>query len=106
MVETLFRPTCAGWQDSLHNLQRRARFCVEFWGGGVFPAGLMFRTLRIFLLVIACGAVAALAVTVVQSEDASYMVHEWLHREQYAKYDQLIVDVAQKHGMPPTLIKA
>lgn len=66
----------------------------------------MFRALRIFLLVLILAALAGGAFVLMRSPDPRYTAEEWTHLGGWDDYDQLIADLARKHGLDPLLVKA
>jgi len=66
----------------------------------------MFRLLRNLLILAVLAGIAALAFTVYHLPDPSYTVQEWMKRDQFGKYDQLISDAGTKYGLDPMLVKA
>lgn len=64
----------------------------------------MFRFLRYLLLVLALGAIAALALALSRSPDPYYSAQERIFH--YGRYDTLIVAAAHKYNVDPMLVKA
>jgi soluble lytic murein transglycosylase len=58
------------------------------------------------ILVIVFAMVCALAVVVWSSPDPSYRLQEIIAFGRYREYDQLITQVARKHGVDPMLVKS
>lgn len=65
------------------------------------PPGLKRLPLLLFL-----SACAAACIRLWLSADPAYELQQWVHRSEYRAYDRLIVGVAEKHRIPPELLKA
>lgn len=66
----------------------------------------MIRLLLKFMLCFVLALIAGASIVGMRSEDVTYRVHEWLSPARFHKFDNLIREVAAKHGVDPMLVKA
>ena len=66
----------------------------------------MPRFLKRLLLALLLAALLAASAVLWTSPDPAYKLQSWLAGSRYTRYDDLIVDLAHKHGVDPLLIKA
>ncbi len=66
----------------------------------------MVRLLQRLILVLLFAALAAAAWVLAQSPDPTYTLYSWVAGTRYSRYNALIADLANKHGIDPLLIKA
>jgi len=66
----------------------------------------MVRFLKRLLFALLLAALAAAGWVLWRSPDPAYTFHAWLAGSRYARYEALITDVANKHGLDPLLIRA
>jgi soluble lytic murein transglycosylase len=62
--------------------------------------------LKRLLLLILLSACTAATLRLWLSADPAYELQQFIHRSDYKAYDRLIVGVAEKHRIPPELLKA
>jgi soluble lytic murein transglycosylase len=66
----------------------------------------MARFLKRLLIAVVLAALTAFGVVLWSSPDPTYRLQSWLAGSRYSAYDDLINDLAHKHGVDPLLIKA
>ena len=66
----------------------------------------MPRVLRRLLLITGLAALAGATLRLWLSADPAYELQQWVHRCDYQASDRLILAAAQKHHVPPELLKA
>jgi soluble lytic murein transglycosylase len=66
----------------------------------------MARFLTRLLFAVALAAVVAAIVVLWTAPDPMYRLQSWLSASRYNRYDALIADLARKHGVEPSLVKA
>lgn len=66
----------------------------------------MPRFLQRLLLALILAALFAASAVLWTSPDPTYQLQSWLAGSRYTRYDDLIADLARKHGVDPLLIKA
>jgi soluble lytic murein transglycosylase len=66
----------------------------------------MARFLKRLFFVLALAAPAAAGWALWRSPDPTYTLASWLAGSRYTRYEAIITDVANKHGLDPLLVKA
>ena len=66
----------------------------------------MARFLKRLLFAVVLAALTAFGVVLWTSPDPTYRLQSWMAGSRYHTYDDLITDLAHKHGVDPLLIKA
>jgi soluble lytic murein transglycosylase len=66
----------------------------------------MVRFLKRLLFAVLLAVLAAAGWVLWKAPDPSYTLYSWLAGSRYTRYDAIIADVANKHGLDPRLVKA
>ena len=66
----------------------------------------MWRLFKIFVFTLLLAAATAAGIVLWRSQDPLYTAQEWLAGGRYARYDTLIADLAEKHGLDPLLLRS